>query len=426
MTIQIKTSKHSTKFANSGKNVALSTFLNDYRTAVEFYIDHFWVNKIVWGEKVFDVSTGKYDLPKFISTTDITIETALSARALKCASGQALGILGSVVRKLQKLEFKRKVSIDKGYDTSKIDKKLDEFILTKPKIDRNFYANLNSICVDFVQPKTSFDGFVVLKSLGKSYGKIIVPIKLHRHTNKLKSQNYIQKTSWMISDKELCSIWEREIPEKKTSGVKVGADQGFVDCLTLSDGQVTQTDKHGYNLQSIIKKLTGKQKGSKGYRRTQTHRTNYINWSINQLNFDDIRELGFEDVKNVRLGKNTSADLKGWTYTEIASKIEDKCLNEGVLLVKQGSIYRSQRCSECGFVHKGNRKGKIFMCRKCGHEDDADMNGAKNHSVDIQPIPFSLMRLKLNLTGFFWLSGGCYNLDGEEITVPPDKKTKNL
>ena len=46
MTIQIKTSKHSTKFANSGKNVALSTFLNDYRTAVEFYIDHFWVNKM--------------------------------------------------------------------------------------------------------------------------------------------------------------------------------------------------------------------------------------------------------------------------------------------------------------------------------------------------------------------------------------------
>jgi transposase len=426
MSTQIKTSKHTTKFAKVGKSVALSNFLDDYRKAVDFYVGYVWSNPIPWSDKVFDVNSGQYDLPKFISTTDIQFDTKLSARALKCASGQALGILGSVVRKLQKLEFKRKVAITKGYDTTKIDKKLNEFILTRPSICNNFYANLNSICVEFVTPETTFDGFVVLKSLGKTYNKIILPIKFHRHTNKLKSNNYKQKTTWLVSEKELCSIWEREIPEKKPSGIKVGADQGLVDCLTLSDGQVTKSDIHGHSLQSIIKKLTKKQKGSKSYKKTQTHRTNYINWSINQLNFDNINELGFENVKNVRLGKNTSSLLKGWTYTEIASKIEDKCLNEGVLLTKHGSVYRSQRCNQCGFVHKGNRKSKLFKCRHCSYECDADLNGALNHESDIKELSFDFMRLKLNVTGFFWKLSGCYDLDGEEITVSLNKKTERL
>jgi hypothetical protein len=42
--------------------------------------------------------------------------------------------------------------------------------------------------------------------------------------------------------------------------------------------------------------MTRKQKGSKSFKRTSNHRKNFINWSINQLNLDNIKEIGLERI----------------------------------------------------------------------------------------------------------------------------------
>ena len=78
------------------------------------------------------------------------------------------------------------------------------------------------------------------------------------------------------------------------------ADQGKNTCLSLSDGQVTKTNKHGYDLNSILDLMSKRVKGSKGFKRCQEHRKNYINWSINQLNFQDIKKINLERLKDVR------------------------------------------------------------------------------------------------------------------------------
>jgi transposase len=160
------------------------------------------------------------------------------------------------------------------------------------------------------------------------------------------------------------------------------------------------------------------QKGSNGFSRAQAHRKNYINWSIKQLNLDEVKEIGYENVVNIRKGKNTSSFMKSWTFTEIRTAVERRCEEEGVLLSEQGSIYRSQRCSGCGFVHKKNRNKKQFACIECGHHLDADLNGALNHEANLISIPFSLLSMKLNMTGFYWLEIGLFDIHGEEITVP--------
>ena len=39
----------------------------------------------------------------------------------------------------------------------------------------------------------------------------------------------------------------------------------------------------------------------------------------------------------------------------------------------------SRRCSSCGYVAQENRESQaVFLCKKCGHSDNADHNAAVN------------------------------------------------
>jgi len=73
-------------------------------------------------------------------------------------------------------------------------------------------------------------------------------------------------------------------------------------------------------------------------------------------------------------------------------------------------------------VRKSNRCGKLYKCKGCGTHLDADLNGAKNHALDLPDLPVSLRHLKLNRKGFFWKPDGLFNLDGSELRVPNSPK----
>jgi len=145
-------------------------------------------------------------------------------------------------------------------------------------------------------------------------------------------------------------------------------------------------------------------------------------WSINQLNFLNIKELRYEKVKNLRYKSKSSRYLSHWTYTEISDKLARMCEEQEVLFVSQSSVYRSQRCSQCGLVRKSQRKGKVYLCKNCGLEIDADVNASLNHQQDLPDIPYGLRRLNLNRSGFFWKTDGFYDLTGEELIVSLPKK----
>ena len=143
-------------------------------------------------------------------------------------------------------------------------------------------------------------------------------------------------------------------------------------------------------------------KGSKGYLKVQTQRTNFINWSINQLNFSDVKVLRLEDIKNVRKNVRTSKFLNRWTYTEIKSKLESTCEEFGVQIEYVNPTYTSQRCSSCGWVRSSNRKGKLFRCEKCCYTADSDLNGSINIAADLIAISNKERLLCKNRTGFYW------------------------
>lgn len=149
--------------------------------------------------------------------------------------------------------------------------------------------------------------------------------------------------------------------------------------MTLSDGQATpDSDKDGHSLASIMHTLSTRRYQSKGFKRAQDHRTNFIHWSIKQLNFDKINKTKLELISGLTGTK--------WTYGYIRTVFHESCQQHGVCVVEQDSTYRSQRCNECGLVRKANRKGKIYTCKGCGLIIDADLNASKNHEAVLPEI----------------------------------------
>jgi hypothetical protein len=204
MTKKVKTSKHSLSELNFGKECKISSFISDYRDAVQFYIDYLWNNKITIivkdQERTLDIKNDLLDCPQFISTTSLNFIPDLSGRALKCAATQACGLVSGAITKRRKLLFAFSKRRENRERTRKANKKLREEKLTKPSAE-NVRPELNSICCS-IEPSSikHFDTVITLSSLGKKYGKIVIPIKHTKHSRELQNKSNKMLTSILLSE----------------------------------------------------------------------------------------------------------------------------------------------------------------------------------------------------------------------------------
>ena len=74
---------------------------------------------------------------------------------------------------------------------------------------------------------------------------------------------------------------------------------------------------------------------------------------------------------------NRSILDQGWGM--FARMLNYKLAERGGRLVYVNPPYTSQTCAECQVIHKASRIDQArFVCAHCGHEDNADINGARN------------------------------------------------
>ena len=84
-------------------------------------------------------------------------------------------------------------------------------------------------------------------------------------------------------------------------------------------------------------------------------------------------------ISNQDKGEKMNRRLKNWPYFDLYSKIEYKALETGIKVIKIQPAYTSQRCNKCGHIERANRKNQErFICVACAHEDNADLNAARN------------------------------------------------
>ena len=90
---------------------------------------------------------------------------------------------------------------------------------------------------------------------------------------------------------------------------------------------------------------------------------------------EDLNVQGM--IRNKHLSKYISDS--GWS--EFGRMVEYKTQWHEKVLEWKAPHFTSQRCSECGYTHKDNRKSQsLFECQRCGYKDNADLNASKNLS----------------------------------------------
>ncbi|MFA5407281.1 MAG: transposase [Bacilli bacterium] len=179
---------------------------------------------------------------------------------------------------------------------------------------------------------------------------------------------------------------EQPDPEPITGDRRLGVDLGINNIAVCSDNTFwgsghTKTVKGKY--QYLRSKLQSKgtrsakrklQKLSGRERRFQKDVNHQIaNWIVSKP-YDII---ALEDLTNIRNG-NKNKKLGKWSFAELRSFVEYKAMAIGKNVITIDPRYTSQTCSRCGYQHKNNRIGRIFKCKSCGFQIDADLNASRN------------------------------------------------
>jgi transposase len=420
----IRSSSYSLKEGNATKLHLLKTFRHEYAEAVIKFIDFLWETRIECGKYVLDVRQGLYSCPSMLPNVP-KIDSRLSGRSLKCAATQACGIVGSVLRKRFKQEKKLEYCRAKGFSTKKLEETLKE-PPTKPLV-KTLNPELNSIIVNFGESKNKFDLWLNFKALFKDLKglKIAIPLKSHRHSNKISSESIGRKASILLGEKSIDIRYELPEVPLKSSGETISIDQGVIDLISTNRKDQIAIDNHGWTLIAILKKMAKCKLGSVNFAKAKSHLKNYINFVMKRLDLKDVKEVKFEDIFNINFGANVSRILKHWSNPLIRDSLMKVCESKGVLFTPVPNEFNSQRCNKCGWTQKANRKGKVFSCQHCGMHEDADHNASLNILIrDTLPhIPFGFRNLKHNIKGFFWNLNILCDKFGEDLTVPQPPKT---
>ena len=206
-----------------------------------------------------------------------------------------------------------------------------------------------------------------------------------------------------------------QVEQEVTIGVhpstsEIGIDAGIMCFAAFSDGRmvdgVHSFRKHEQRLAREQRKLSRKKKGSSNWQK-QKRKISRLHHRISNVRSDFLHKLSTRISENqarvyveglqirnmsasargtidapgrgvrAKSGLNKSILDQGWY--EFRRQLSYKLFWKGGALVEVDYRHTSQRCSRCRFTVRENRPAQaLFRCLICGHEENADVNAAKN------------------------------------------------
>jgi len=289
MKLQRSSKIHFDKWLTKAKKDKINLILNEYASVVNYFIITYETD--IPDTSQFDLSYAVY-IQKCIKDT----KTWLSARMIKNAFSEGYGMV---------LAAKEKADKDNPYVRP---------VHHGKKAILSSTINTQSEDVSTVD----FDFNVTLCCIGNKM-KISVPLKKHKHWNKLNTLGKRSK-SITLTRKYIQFSFEIKTEPKKESGKLLGVDIGINKLFATSDGSFFG---RGYKL--LLEKLTRKERCSKGYYRTKNEIKTFINVAINNIFKDDLQLIVVEKLKGLknkmkerrRLSKNIRRFISAWAYRYI-------------------------------------------------------------------------------------------------------------
>ena len=205
---------------------------------------------------------------------------------------------------------------------------------------------------------------------------------------------------------------ERELAQNPIhpSTSAIGIDLGVAKLIATSDGQVIKPKNsfkaNQLKLAALQRQLSRKVLFSQNWKK-QNSKIQKLHHHIANIRHDYLHKItttisknhamiACEDLKVANMSKSASGSMEkkgknvkaksglnksildqGWGM--MVNMLEYKQQWQGGLLVKVNPQYTSQTCSECQHIAKENRQTQAkFECVECGHQENADINAAKN------------------------------------------------
>lgn len=119
---------------------------------------------------------------------------------------------------------------------------------------------------------------------------------------------------------------------------------------------------------------------NKLYRQQKRRRDHFLNWMVAELT-GSYQVICIEDISPQFMlhNKHLANKAARLAWSTFLMKLEHKCYEKGVELIKVNPAYSSQTCAECGCIDPDNRPNQeTFQCVDCGHKANADANAAQN------------------------------------------------
>ena len=331
------------------KRKILDRILTEYGRVVNRYIDLFWFNP------------PKSNAELLIGVIN-QVSSWFSTRLKKMAAREALGMVLAV----------RNRKRDKGSKTTP----------KKPR-HRGNKMILCSTNVNFEVPKVAaeFDAWLHIHSIGE---KIIfdIPIRLHKHFNELKAVGK-RLNSYVVTREYVQFCFELETGGKVPLDTGIGVDTGINALASVSTGS-----QFGKDIRDCVERVKRCQHGSRGQQRARRALRQRIDEvAKHNILVPGVTFVVVEQLKGItkntkqpkrRLGKNIRRSLGIWNVRYWLGRLESNCERNRVSFRSVSPYNTSIECSVCGHAEKSNRKGELFCCLNCGHQDNADVQASQN------------------------------------------------
>ena len=335
--------KCSLRFANKQKSQMLDSIRQEYTFVVNAYIDLWWEDAPV-----------KAELIK--AKLDDGVNTWFSQRMKLTAAREAVDMITSARRTAEQ----RNREALKPVHTGK----------------RMAWTSNTASLVPSKTPE--FDAWLQIRCIGNGI-KLDIPIRFHKQFNKWNEQGH-RLNSYVILEDAVQFTFEIETGPKQAPDHCVGIDTGIKKLATLSTGK-----KLGQDIEQIVAKIKRRKWGSKGQQKARAHLrqrmgevAKIICGIASLVVVEDLRQMNHKTKVKRRLTKNMRRSLGAWAYSYWLDRLQMTTEETNVSFRRCQPFYTSQRCNACGHTERSNRNGENFLCRNCGHADDADVNAAKN------------------------------------------------
>jgi IS605 OrfB family transposase len=175
----------------------------------------------------------------------------------------------------------------------------------------------------------------------------------------------------------------------------LGIDRGIVNIAVTSNNHFFNSKpvknvraKYAYLRAKLQAK--GTKSAKKLLRKISRKEQQFVTWINHNISKEIVTMpydiFAIEDLTSIRVQSRTKGveftrKLNNWAFYELEQFLKYKAEALGKTVVMIDPRYTSQKCSNCGHIYKGNRKGHSFNCVKCGFQLHADLNAARNIAI---------------------------------------------